>query len=318
MSHPGGTALGPQSSGCVGDLAASVLQRSWDLQWAQRAAVWPSIGRPQLHELPVGLAQVEFNRAEVMRVLVVEAALRVLAMCVRHKRARSNVVKVVGEALVARHVQILVVVLGEIPVALSPAAVVLAIRRLDLDRERPAGSLEDEFEHAPIAAATEIVNPNIAPGVEKVNNPIATPAKLAICERAKTRRAAQDPRPISAVRLEADEPRRVFNHSWRRCFEPEKPDDGLAGDPIRSLGKAHGREAIFVNVVEDRGTGHRRQLGDFAWRVESLWKELKKLPRGRIRQCHCLSPLVRSAQCDFVLMSIAHYEEYDQLVNSVE
>ena len=59
-------------------------------------------------------------------------------------------------------------------------------------------------------------------------------------------------RPDSEVRLEADEPRRIFNHNRLRYFESEKSNDTLAWDPIRSLGKANGSEAAFVNVVEDR------------------------------------------------------------------
>ena len=131
------------------------------------------------------------------------------------------------------------------------------------------------MEKAQGTPAAEVVDPQIAPGVEIVGKPIATSAKLAPCERAIARRTGQARRPDSEVRLETDEPRRVFNHDWLRNFESEKSNDALARDPIRSLGKANGREAAFVNVVEDRRAGQGHELCDFAWGVERLRQELR-------------------------------------------
>ena len=130
------------------------------------------------HELFVRLAEIEFDRPQMMGALTLFKFSRRFAMSVRHQDTRSDVVHVIRESPAVTDIQVLVVVLGDQPVTGTLTSVVLGVPRPDLDRQILPGGFQHERDESTVAGRSVVGNAEVSPDVQVVLDPISPLAQL--------------------------------------------------------------------------------------------------------------------------------------------
>ena len=124
------------------------------------------------------LAEIEFDRPQMMGALTLRKCSRRFAMSVRDQDSRSDVVHVVRESPAVTDIHVLVVVLGDQPVTGTLTSVVLGVPRPDLDRQILPGGFQRELDESTVAGGSVVGDVEISPDVQIVLDPISPLAQL--------------------------------------------------------------------------------------------------------------------------------------------